>query len=114
MSFRKNNDRNRLWDRFCQANRKLIEDIGLPWTTVETWDVFAYLLMHGIVDHHVDPTHFDIDELSQEKRELFRLLLDNYFAAGFADPGMHSAIVGDPEEYRELVAKYPKSFARVR
>jgi hypothetical protein len=98
MSFRQSNETNRRWNAFYRANKELIEEIGLPGPTVDTWDRFADLLMHGIIDHHDDPTHFDLDQLSRAKRKLFRLLVYRYFEAGFANPGMHPAMVGGKQE----------------
>ena len=112
MGFRQKNDStSRKWDQFCQANIELIRRIGLPVSTVDTWDRFADLLMHDYIDHHDDPFGFTIDELTPEQRALFIVLIDKYFAAGFSDPGMGHWLVGGYEEFYKLVRKYPAGFS---
>jgi hypothetical protein len=112
MSFRqKNEGTQRKWDAFYQANIELIERIGLPGPTIDTWDRFADLLMHGIIDHHDDWSGFNTDKLSPEKRELFKELVDRYLEAGFRDVGMHYSLIGGIEDWVKLVKKYPSSFS---
>jgi hypothetical protein len=111
MGFRQNNEINRKWRTFYEAEKDLIEEIGLPGPTIDTWDRFADLLMHGIIDHHEDPTHFNLDDLSPEKLKLFRVLVVRYFEAGFPNPGMHTAMVGGDKAFLKLVRKYPKAFS---
>lgn len=111
MSFCQNNETIRKWNAFYQANRELIARIGLPGPTVDTWDRFADLLMHGYIDHHDDPSKFFIEELTPDRYALFKELVDMYFGAGFSDPGMHHVIVGGMEEWVTLVKKYPKQFS---
>jgi hypothetical protein len=110
MSFRQNNETNRRWNAFYQANKVLIEGIGLPGSTVDSWDRFAFLLMHGDMYPYDAPLRFAIKDLSSEKLESFRLLVDRYFEAGFHDPGMPPALVGGENEYLELARKYPGQF----
>ncbi|HEX8230900.1 MAG TPA: hypothetical protein VF826_16510 [Chloroflexia bacterium] len=111
LSFRQNNEIIRKWNSFYQANKELIEEIGLPGPTVDTWDRFADLLMHGMIDHQDDPTHFDLGELNPEKLKLFRVLVVRYFEAGFPNPGIHSAMVGGHKALLKLVRKYPNAFS---
>jgi hypothetical protein len=111
LSFHQNNEINRKWNIFYQANKELIEKIGLPGPTVDTWGRFADLLMHGIIDHHDDPTHFDLNDLSPEKLKLFRMLVDRYFEDGFSNPGIHPAIIGGHKAFLKLIRKYPKAFS---
>jgi hypothetical protein len=111
MSFRQKNETSRKWKAFYQANRELMEVAGLPWTAVDTWDRFAYFLMHSIIDYPDDPAHFKLDDLDFEKRKQFRVLIERYFEAGFLDPGMHPAIVGGQRALDKLVKKYPACFS---
>jgi hypothetical protein len=110
LSFRQNNETKRKWDAFYQANKELIEEIGLPGPTVDTWDRFADLLMHGVIDHHDDPSHFNLDGLPLSKRKLFRVLIERYFEAGFPNPGMHPAMVGGEKAFLKMVERYPEGF----
>jgi len=110
LSFRQNNEMQRKWHLFWQANKDLMEQIGLPGTITDTWDRFADFLMHGHLDHHDDPLKFGVWELRREKVELLKRLVDNYFAAGFPDPGITVTVVGGQQEYLRLVRKYPNQF----
>jgi hypothetical protein len=110
MSFCQTNETNRRWNSFYQANKELIEEIGLPGPTVDKWDRFADLLMHGIIDHHDGPIHFNLDELSAAKLSLFRLLVYRYFEAGFSDPGVHPAMVGGQRAFLKLIKRFPQAF----
>jgi hypothetical protein len=110
MSFRQKDDTPRKWNAFYQANEDLIEAIGLPWSTVETLDRFADLLHHRAVEHHVDPTHFLLDDLDVEKRKLFRVLVERYLVAGFSGSGMDDVIVGGYKAFFRLIRKYPAGF----
>jgi hypothetical protein len=110
MSFRQNKELSRKWGAFYAAQKDLIEAIGLTGPTVATWDRFADLLMHGIIDHHDDPTHFNIDELRPEQLKLFRVLVDRYFEAGLPNPGLDNALVGGRRAVLKMVRKYPQSF----
>jgi hypothetical protein len=114
MSFRQKNKQSgadkRNWNSFCEVNWLLIERIGLPITTVETLDLFYDLLMHGYIDHHDDPLHFSIDQLDPERLDLFRVLIEKYFEAGFHDPGMGAWLVGGEEPWLALVRRYPNQF----
>jgi hypothetical protein len=106
MGFRQNNEMKRKWNVFYEANKELIENTGLPGPTVETWDSFAQLLMHG----YYALFRFDLRELEPEKFELFKVLLDRYFGAGFPDPGMHPVYAGGEEAFLRLAKKYPNQF----
>jgi hypothetical protein len=110
MSFRQNNETTRKWNAFYQANRELIEQTGVPRPIVETWDLFTDLLMHGYIDHHDDPTHFTIKELTPDQLELLRQLVDKYFEAGFPSPGLDTLVTGGTEGWVALVKKYPGQF----
>jgi hypothetical protein len=106
MSFRQKNDTNRKWNAFYQANRELIAHIGLPGPIVDTYDQFVYFMMHDY-----DPlSAFDIKELSPEKRDLLKSLVEKYFEAGFSNPGIGPWLVGGEKEFLRLVRQYPKSF----
>lgn len=112
MSFRQDNkssrDRMKRWESFCEANRALIDQIGLPTPTIDTEERFTDLLMHGHIDHHDDWSRFVVDKLSLEKYTTFKVLVDRYFAAGYEDPGLMA--VGHGERVR-LAGKYPSQFA---
>jgi hypothetical protein len=111
MGFRQNNKQMRdaklRWDVFCTTNRELIERIGLPTPTIETQERFEDLLMHGYIDHHSDWSRFRVDQLDEGKYELFKRLVEQYFAAGYDDPGVMAV---EPKERERLAIKYPKRF----
>jgi hypothetical protein len=65
--------------------------------------------MEGHLWHHDDPTHFSVDQLPPQKRKLLMVLLDQYFSAGFSDPGIEGAF--RYEEVKKLAKKYPDQFS---
>jgi hypothetical protein len=111
MSFRKKNKQERAgrqkWDSFCEANRELMERIGLTTPTMETQERFEDFLMHGYIDHHDDWSKFSVDKLDPARYELFKLLVDKYCEAGYADPGLMAV---SHEERARLARKYPRQF----
>jgi hypothetical protein len=111
MRFRQNNKQMReaklRWDVFCTKNRELIERIGLPTPTIETEERFEDLLMHGYIDHHGDWSGFRVDQLDEGKYKLFKRLVEQYFAAGYDDPGLMAV---EPTERERLAVKYPQRF----
>lgn len=110
MSFRQNNETARKWNAFYQANRELIDRTGVPGPIVETYDLFEDLLMHGYIDHHDDPTHFTIKDLTPGELESLRQLVDKYVEAGFPSAGIDPLITGGTEGWVALVKKYPDQF----
>ena len=111
MSFHQENkkirDRTMRWASFCETNMVLIDQIGLPTTTIDTEERFADLLMHGHIDHHEDWSGFSVRQLSPERYTRFKVLVDRYFAAGYDDPGLMAV---EHEERVRLAKKYPEQF----
>lgn len=111
MSFRKNNKHERdeklKWNHFCEANKDLIERIGLSTPTIETQERFEDFLMHGYIDHHDDWSKSTVGKLDEEKYKLLKRLVEDYFEAGYFDPGLMAV---SHEERIELARKYPKQF----
>lgn len=111
MSFPKNNkderDEKLKWNRFCDANRDLIERIGLTTPTIETEERFTDFLMHGYIDHHDDWSEYTVSKMNEEQYKFFKALIDKYFEAGYYDP---SLIAVSHEERIEFARKYPKQF----
>jgi len=95
MSFRRSKTaarESRAWQDFLQANAALFQASGVPISLYESRDLFDDLLMHGYIDHHPDPTHFFVGELSDAQREALVEVVVGYLRTGFPDPG----IVGFP------------------
>lgn len=71
------------WSTFVARNSKTIEAAGLPEVvteSIEHWDDF---LMHGYLDHHPDPTEFDVNQLSTGQYTALVQLVDSYFVSGY-------------------------------
>ncbi len=67
MSFRRSKTaarESRAYRDFVQANSALFQASGLPISLYESRELFDDLLMHGYIDHHPDPTHFNVGQLS--------------------------------------------------
>jgi len=111
MSFRKNTkderDERLKWNRFCDANKDLIQQIGLTTPTIETDERFIDFLMHGYIDHHDDWSKYTVSKMDAEQYKLFKLLIDKYFEAGYYDPSLMAV---SHEETIEFARKYPKQF----
>lgn len=107
-SHRKERDARLKWNRFCAQNQDLIEGIGLSTPTIETWERFEDLLMHGHIDHHDDWSQFNVSSLDKEQYELFKILVGKYFEAGYFDPGLMAV---NHEERIEFARKYPAQFS---
>src|SRR5262245_41571238 len=108
MGFRQNNKERReaelRWEAFCATNRELIERIGLPTPTIENQARFEDLLMHSYIDHHDDWSNFNIEQLNEEKYELFKRLVERYFAAGYDDPGIVAVGNKEREKIRQKLS----------
>jgi hypothetical protein len=98
----------RQYKAFCRDNFHLIEQIGLPSLVVEDYDAFIYFLMHGGTWPHA-PISFGLENLTQEQRQAYLLLLDRYFDAGFAYPGLMGLTQA---ERSEVERKHPKQFSQ--
>ena len=83
MSFRRDSDKARRWNRFLDANRGLVIAAGLMDPHTETEERFADFLMHGYLDHHEDTTEFTVDDLSAPQYDAFKKLVARYFECGY-------------------------------
>ena len=86
MGFRRSSKRTsatREWARFVAANRERFQAAGLPVSATRSIDQWDDLLMHGRFDHHVDPAHFEVRELSPDQYAVLVDLTESYFAAGY-------------------------------
>jgi hypothetical protein len=73
----------RRWNSFVLKNESLIRETGLTMPVIETEDHWADFLMHGCLDHHEDPTRFDVDELNEKQYEKLKELIRKYYEAGY-------------------------------
>jgi hypothetical protein len=80
---------------FVQANAVLLQSSGVPISLYESRELFDDLLMHGYIDHHTDPTHFFVEQLSASQRAALVEIVVRYLRAGFPDPGI-GGFMGGP------------------
>jgi hypothetical protein len=99
------------WREFCDRHAKLIQGAAVPESLMASEEMFDDLLMHGVIDHHPDPTRFNVDRLTAAQRAKFRDLVFAYFVAGYGDPGLMVLSVDDREKLRK---KYPEQFGSHR
>jgi len=91
MSFRRKKtaaEENRVWQDFCQANAKQLQDAGIPPALYESKTLFDHFLMHGYIDLQPEITRFSLDHLSPRQRDLLIEVVVLYLKAGFVDPGI--------------------------
>ena len=73
----------REWSGFVAANLGRLQAAGLPalaGRSVAHWDD---LLMHGRLENHEDPSHFEIGGLTDDQYAVFVDLVESYFLAGY-------------------------------
>ena len=98
MSFRRSKTvsrESRAYRDFVQTNAALFHASGIPISLYESRELFDDLLMHGYIDHHPDPTHFVVGQLSAEQRAALVEAAVRYLQAGFPDPGI-GGFMGGP------------------
>ncbi|RYG71636.1 hypothetical protein EON80_04975 [bacterium] len=80
------------WNRFCGANRDLIERSGIPIIAIGSRDNFSDFLFRGI--ESVEPFQRDSSptEISADNRQALELLAENFFAAGLFGTGLLSTV----------------------
>ena len=91
MGFRRSKDaakEAKNWSHFLAENRELLVRAGVPLSVFEQHEMFDDLLMHGYIDHHIDPTRFSVDELDPLQKECLIEAIVNYLRSGFGDPGL--------------------------
>lgn len=91
MSYRKpkvESSRQAKWQSFLEANGGMFVDTGLPLSYYEKHEIFDDFLMHGCIDHHEDPIGFTTDRMTTQQLNKLKLLVREYFKAGFTDPGI--------------------------
>jgi hypothetical protein len=84
----------RAYRDFVQANISLFQASGVPISLYESRDLFDDLLMHGYIDHHPDPTHFFVGQLSADQRVALVKVMMRYLQSGFPDPGIGGFLGG--------------------
>ncbi len=73
----------RNWAAFVAANLERLQAAGLPelaTVSVEHWDD---LLMHGHLEYHHDPAHFEVGALTEDQYAVFVDLVESYFVGGY-------------------------------
>ena len=86
MGFRRSYDRTnatREWAGFVAANRERFDAAGLPSLATVSIGHWDDLLTHGRFDHHADPAHFEIRNLTPDQYAVLVDLTESYFAAGY-------------------------------
>ena len=73
----------RQWSTFVARNREVIEVAGLPKVVTESIDHWDDLLMHGHLDHHLDPTGFTVEQLTEQQYTALLQLVESYFVSGY-------------------------------
>jgi hypothetical protein len=94
----------RAWQAFLQANASLLQASGVPLSIYQSRELFDDLLMHGYIDHHEDPTHFAIGQLSVKQWDALLDAAAQYLRAGFPDPGI-GGFMPETEIYLRLLRK---------
>jgi hypothetical protein len=113
MSYRRKKEAAKEKQRFEDLkhnNRKLIEELEIPFFIMDDYHNFLYFLMHGSLWPGA-PINFNIDDFDSRKRELWREFVDKYFEVGFDDPGL-GCLPG--EDQQGLAKKYPKQFSWIQ
>lgn len=106
MSYRRHSEKERRWNTFRDANLALAGAAGLPEGYLGKEEIFLEFLDHGHLDHHEDPSRFEISTISPDQHQSFLLLVRNYFSAGFpyfTPMALHRT--GDQEELDRLFRK---------
>lgn len=101
MSFRRSKTavrESRVYREFVQANAVLFQASGVPISLYKSRELFDDLLMHGYIDHHPDPTHFFVGQLSAEQREALVEVTVRYLKAGFPDLGIGGFMGGSTRD----------------
>lgn len=70
------------WRKWRKEYDDLIVSSGVPELVVSDADHWYDLLDHGILDHHEDPLHFDVDHLTV-RQQAFLLQLVGTDVSGF-------------------------------
>src|SRR5438128_3741466 len=73
----------RKWTAFVAQNQQLILATGLLELIISSVDHWNDFLMHGYLDHHIDPGDFTIDKLSEQQYINLVKLVESYFASGY-------------------------------
>lgn len=76
-------DAARQWSTFVARNREVIEAAGLPEVVTQSINHWDDILMHGHLDHHLDPTGFSVDQLSEQQYTALLQLVESYFVSGY-------------------------------
>ena len=86
MGYRRSPERSsatRQWASFVAANLGRFHAAGLPLLATKSVEHWDDLLMHGRFDHHVNPAHFEIRQLTHDQYAVLVDLTESYFAAGY-------------------------------
>src|SRR5262245_56832782 len=72
------------WRAFVARNQALVDVAGLPLIVIESADHWEDFVMHGILDHHDDPTNFSVDRINERQYNALIQLVERYFDSGYA------------------------------
>ena len=73
----------RAWDTFVKANAPMLRVARLPAIATQSIEHWDELLMHGHLDHHLDPSGFAVTGMSEDQYRAYVAVVDSYFAAGY-------------------------------
>ena len=75
MGYRSNNEKSRVWRKWVLMHQQALDECGLPLRVLQDEDHWWDFLESGFLDHHDDPTRFDLEQLSQtQKKKLLEFL----------------------------------------
>src|SRR5579884_2634053 len=93
------------WKQFIANNNELILKTGLPEIVLQTEEHWDDFLMHGYLDHHNDPFHFNIDKLDKSEYQSLKELVAKYFEAGYL---YYTPIALSAADQQQLAARFDK------
>lgn len=63
------------WEHWRRTHREALAKTGLPESVLRDEEHWWDFLHHGFLDHHDDPSHFTVEQLSLEQRRELRQFL---------------------------------------
>jgi hypothetical protein len=63
------------WERWRRTHHEALAVTGLPESVLRDEEHWWDFLHHGFLDHHDDPSHFTVAQLSLEQRRALRRFL---------------------------------------
>ena len=80
MGYRSNNEKSRAWRKWVITHQKTLDQCGLPSRVLSDESHWWDFLQSGFLEHHPDPTEFDLEQLSQMQKGKLREFLEGELA----------------------------------